>query len=1442
MLKDFLDQFESLQISVPGVRLPQITIEDKYKTELGLKPDCSNYELVVALCNKGLTEIGFKNDKVYEDRLNYELSMLEDMGFIDYLLIVWDVIKFCNEKDIPLGLSRGCLNYDAPVYVNNGYKKLGEVKIGDVVINSSGQEDEVINTMVYDCKEELVGFKTYKGTHSEVLMTKDHLVFAVKDPIIRNEIGEALHLKKNYVFKEIFSKDKLQWVKADELNRNDYLVRYVGRKQPIKDIESIDLAQFCSTKNTWFDNEFVYEKHVKNHFLCCKTLAKKTGICSSVVKGIKLGKNIKNKENLNKLNNYLVLNGYTLEQFKEFSPFDIKKYPRYIKIDEDFCYVLGFFIGDGWARLNGVSLGFAFNSEKDQKQLDKIIEYFNKFEVGFCKIKHKKTKLIQLMINSRIFNSIFTYLVPDKTNSKSVPDSFMNLPDNKLKSLLSGLMESDGYSCPEKISFDTTSIKLAYQARTLFELFGYSCNIIKRNQKNCHESYKVGTSDKTEHIFSSFFNDGQYVYMKIRNKFYVENSSNKVYDITVKNNPSYSTDKFIVHNSAGGSLVLMLLGITKIDPIKYNLYFERFISRSRASKVLINGETFLTGSLPDVDIDNDYYRRPEVLQYIDEKYKGRTSKILTFNTLSSKLAIKEVGKVFGLKPEEEMTAVSGLILKNHGIVEDIKKSYEEVPEFKDWCDQNKLIYEISLKLENLIKNKGVHPSGIMVSHDLLTECCPTELSSDKNIVSSYDMNWVATFSVKLDILGLRTVSIVDDVCKQLGIKYSDIDLSSEKIYRYLQDLKHPQGIFQLEALVAHKTTQKVKPKNMEELSAVLALARPGSIAFIDDYAKFTNEGVIPNFDIESDLLKKILAETGGVILYQETLLRCLKEVFQISLEDAENARRATSKKDRIKMEKFKSVLDKQGEKLNIPKSTKFFWDALIASADYSFNRCVSVDTNVFIENENGIKAKQIQIKDIKIGDEIYAYDVKNDRNHYVKVINIYHSKQDLYQITTNNGNTIKTSLKHKFLCNDLKMYPLWEILFNGHSLWTNGYEEKIVEIVDIGLQDSIDIEVDHPDHNFYADGLIVSNSHSVGYAALSAITTYLKFNHPTEFYLSLLNMSRHEPDPIGEITKISKEMKNLGLELLPPNFSKSKKDFSIEGRNIRFGLSSIKGISDKTIDKLDNFKREFANKFQLFQSAKEAGIPIGILSSIIQAGILDVTLNRTSLVYEAQLWNNLLDKEKILVLKLAKNYENSLAKTIRALNTELMDEKSKPYISDKRVATIKKRMTKYKEIANQNNESRELANWWYEKTLLGYVSSTTLRKIYGEKVADLVPICEIEEEDKCKFVGICDEDGKAMVSQTAKKSRYARMIISDETGVLRVMIFNEAMDTMKRFNKDSLPKEGDIVIVEGTKKDGGVFFASQVTVQPNRVYMKLSEIKDSSNEVELEKEGKGELV
>ena len=738
--------------------------------------------------------------------------------------------------------------------------------------------------------------------------------------------------------------------------------------------------------------------------------------------------------------------------------------------------------------------------------------------------------------------------------------------------------------------------------------------------------------------------------------------------------------------SAAGSLILYLIGVTRIDPVKYNLYFERFISKIRAKKQVVDGITYLDGSLMcDVDLDICYYNRHKVLEYLENKFKGKTSKILTLNTLSGKLLIKECGKIVGEKTEEEMTTISSLIPKVFGQVKDITTAYKEISKFQEWCDENKEVYEIALKLRDLIKNKGVHPSGVLLSYDDLEKVCPTEFSSDKEPVSSFDMNWVSLFNIKLDILGLRSVSVVHDVCKNIGIKVEDINLNDESIYRNLQDLKTPHGLFQIEADTNFKVCQKVKPKNLEELSGVLALARPGALQFVDKYARYTNTGeyesIHPFFD-------EILKQTGGVALYQEQLMQMAHKIG-FTLDEAEILRRIVGKKKIEEIKAWQKKIDAKIKQSKLPKEVgDILWKIMEDSANYSFNK-----------------------------------------------------------------------------------------------------------------------------------------SHSLAYAALAAVTIYLKFNYPQQFFLSLLKMSRNEPDPIGEISKIQKEMHEFKIELLPPHIIKSDMDFSTEDINIRFGLLSIKGISDKSIEKLNSFRNKYSNKFEIFQAAEEADLNIGVLSALIQAGALSgFNQSRSKIVLEAQLWNILTSKEKRYAISFAEKFDYDLIKIIKHLN-QFTDEKNHTVIKDNRLKTIKNKYDPYLKIYNQNSKSESFANWYYEKKLLGYTYNKSLKEIFSEKRENLNYVSDITDipiNTKIAFVGQIDEVFSG-VSKNEKKTRYVRLKISDETGYINVLIFNDNIENNKLLNNKNF-EEGNIVIVKGLKRDDCVF-GDLVAIQDQQIYMKLNDLK-----------------
>ena len=726
--------------------------------------------------------------------------------------------------------------------------------------------------------------------------------------------------------------------------------------------------------------------------------------------------------------------------------------------------------------------------------------------------------------------------------------------------------------------------------------------------------------------------------------------------------------------SAAGSLVLYLIGVTQVDPIKYDLFFERFVSKSRAKKIKgDDGITYLDGSLlADVDNDISYERRRDVIKYIERKYQSKTAKILTLNTLSGKLCIKECGKIAGNLPEQDVNHISEFIPKVFGKVMPLKDAYKESEKFNEWADNNKRIFKIARKIEGLNKNTGVHPSGIAISYQQIDEICPLQLNSEGDLVTGYDMHWVSELMVKFDILGLRTLSVIYDVCENINSDIYDVDLSDEEIYKPLQNLSSPHGLFQIEAYTDYRVCKKVMPKNLEELSAVVAIARPGAIEFLDNYAEYAHSG---DFQSINPFFDDILEYTGGIPLYQEQLMKMAVKVG-FDLDEAEQLRRIIGKKKIEEMPAWREKINTKIHEKNLPQEVAdILWKVAEDSANYSFNK-----------------------------------------------------------------------------------------------------------------------------------------SHAISYATLAAWTTYLKFHHPQQFFLSLLKMTKFEPSPQDEINKVCKELARFGIRLLPPDLARSKVDFSIEGENIRFGLNSIKGVSSKSLEQLIKFREtDVPNKFDIFLAAKQSGLNIGILSALIQAGAISgYKSNRSLIVLEAQAFNILTDREKRIVLQKAEQYEYKLLNLLcDARDGKAFDESGKPMMKESRFATFKKKYDPYRKIYDQNKFYEKFSNWYFESKLLGYPYSVRLKETFPEEsdLNDIAYFNACENNDRARYIAVVDDSSK---KTSRNNNKYLRLDLSDEHGNFTGMFVNDRRNKLEiYFDKGGkVPQKDDVVVVYGSKKDDILFIES----------------------------------
>lgn len=494
--------------------------------------------------------------------------------------------------------------------------------------------------------------------------------------------------------------------------------------------------------------------------------------------------------------------------------------------------------------------------------------------------------------------------------------------------------------------------------------------------------------------------------------------------------------------SAAGSLVLYLCDVTRLDPIENDLLFERFLSIDRVNPKVIDGITYLE-DCADVDLDISFLRRHEVIQYLSRRYPNKTCNIMTMNTLSGKLCVREVFKIVAEMGNSTVDHLSSCIERVFGKVQalfnesdnpDKQGAYQTNEEFRAYCDQYPLALKISRKLEGLHKNTGVHASGIVVSRQDLLESMPTFVNDEGTLISAYDMNEVAKMAVKADCLGLRTLDLIEGVRKQTGFKISDIDLRDPKLYEMFQNLEYALGIFQIEAGTNHMVCKKVRPISFDEVSDVVALARPGALDFVGDYCD-VKSGAKQLKELHPEM-DKILRKTHGVVVYQEQMMQIAHKVFGFSLKDANILRGIVGKKKVAEMPKWEAKIREAGERLGVSKlATDYYWRVLIDSANYSFNKCLSPDT--MVETENGVKP----MFEVEIGDKILAYDFGTDSFYHDTVKDKMESKAELYEVEFENGLVLKCSMEHKIMTKNGEMKPLKHIIRDRDEIACNNLNE-----------------------------------------------------------------------------------------------------------------------------------------------------------------------------------------------------------------------------------------------------------------------------------------------------------------------------------------------------------------------------------------------------------------
>jgi DNA polymerase III subunit alpha len=468
--------------------------------------------------------------------------------------------------------------------------------------------------------------------------------------------------------------------------------------------------------------------------------------------------------------------------------------------------------------------------------------------------------------------------------------------------------------------------------------------------------------------------------------------------------------------SAAGSLVAYALEITNIDPVHHGLLFERFLNPERKS-------------MPDVDTDFCIERRGEVIDYVTQKYGvDRVAQIITYNRMTSKAVLKDVARVLDV-PYGESDKMAKMIPVSRGKPAKLKAMISEkspTKEFKDKYDSGQTVpgttvtfrdwIDTAIRIEGTNKSVGIHAAGVVISAERLDEIVPLQRNADGSVFTQYYMEDIEALGLlKMDFLGLKNLTMIQktlDLVKQTRNETIDLDrlsLEDPETYKLLGrgDL---EGIFQLESSGMRQIVKELRPSGIEDISSVLALYRPGPL----------DAGLIPKFinrkhgreriEYDHEILKPILEETYGIMVYQEQIMKIAQDMGGYSLGQADLLRRAMGKKKKDEMEKHHSIFVEGAIKNGVSKQVSSdLFDQMVMFAEY----CLSYDTAIATVEYGAIPIGRIVEEQIAC--TVYSVDVLG-RIYQQSVVQWHdRGRQELFEYALDNGEVIRATADHKFM-------------------------------------------------------------------------------------------------------------------------------------------------------------------------------------------------------------------------------------------------------------------------------------------------------------------------------------------------------------------------------------------------------------------------------------------
>ena len=549
---------------------------------------------------------------------------------------------------------------------------------------------------------------------------------------------------------------------------------------------------------------------------------------------------------------------------------------------------------------------------------DKYISYVNKDELSDS-----------LKITDKVVSINKVYSI-DKENAKYV--NYLHLIDKGLTISNYNFQNYDNNyfnSVYDTFDIDTTI--------NFSKLINIDINIYEKYiPKYCDNSYEFLKNLCNKGLYKRLNNNASDIYKKrLEYELNVINTMGYVdYFLIVYDYVKYAKQNDIMvgpgRGSAAGSLVSYTLGITEIDPIKYNLLFERFLNPDRVT-------------MPDIDIDFDAIKRYKVIDYVISKYgRDKVSNIMTYGTLASKQVLRDVSKCLEVD-NKIIDRLSNFIeakksLKDN-LNDNVKKMLEQYSNLKN-------AYYVAMKLEGVKRQIGTHAAGIVISSEKLTNIIPI-IRNDNSYLTGYTMEYLEELGLlKMDFLAIKDLTILDSIIKsvenKLGRKINihSIPLNDRKTYIEFSK-GNTSGVFQFESSGMKNFLRKLNPSDFSDLIAAIAIFRPGPMANIDNYIarKIGKESV----DYISDDLKPILESTYGIIIYQEQIMQILSTMARYTFAEADLIRRAISKKKMNIIEEERSKFINKSILNGYDRdTTERVYDLIIKFANYGFNKSHSV--------------------------------------------------------------------------------------------------------------------------------------------------------------------------------------------------------------------------------------------------------------------------------------------------------------------------------------------------------------------------------------------------------------------------------------------------------------------------------------------------------------------